>query len=137
HDAIIDFVITHQDIKDKQSEILVTAVQKKHIIEHLTLFESAGLTVTTINVDMIALYALYQQLSFEDSDGTALIDIGLNTTDVALIRDSQLKTVRTISQGITTLAKLIAQKTNNSPQKAMEQLLRFGLEKEDDSIYTQ
>ena len=39
-DAVIDFIITKQNVAEKSSELLVTAVQKQYITQHLQLFAS-------------------------------------------------------------------------------------------------
>lgn len=128
-DAVIDFIITRQNNEEKSSDIIVTATQKRNIIEHIALFEAANLSPDVITVDMIALYSLYKRMpaTTDIHGGTALIDIGLTTTHIALMIDAQLKMVRTVAKGVLSLAKAIAHDRSISPQEAMDNLLRFGL----------
>src|SRR6266446_2485272 len=39
-DAVIDFIITREIPEEKSSEIMVTAVQKQHIVQHVAMFEA-------------------------------------------------------------------------------------------------
>lgn len=137
-DSVIDFIITRQIPEEKSSEILVTAIQKQHIIDHLALFEAAGLKPSVITVDMISLYGLYKQIPAYNSleGGTVLIDVNPYSTCIALIINGQLKTVRTLPKGILSLAKTAAQELQKTPQEIIEHLLRFGLESTDIPSYT-
>src|SRR5579872_7214957 len=101
-DAIIDFIITKQNVAEGTSEILVAAVQKQHIAHHLSLFQAAGIEPTVITVDMFALYGLYTQIpSYENQQGTTvIIDLGAQSTRIAAIHSQQLSMVRSLPQGL-------------------------------------
>jgi type IV pilus assembly protein PilM len=132
--AVIDFVITKQRPENQSSEVIVTAVQKQHIIEHLRLFEAIEAKPSVITVDAISLYSLYTIIpSYVHLEGgVALIDIGLYYTRITLIKDKQLKMIRTLPKGVIALTKKVAHDSNITPQEAIEQLIRFGLESEND-----
>lgn len=129
-EAAIDFVITRSIPEEKSSEILVTAVQKQQIVQHLEMFEAVGLKPEVITVDMISLYGLYKQIDAykQLQGGTVLINITSYSTAIAFMVDGQLKTVRTLPKGIISLTKQIAQELNKTPQEIVDHLLRFGLE---------
>ena len=137
-DAVIDFIITRQIPEEKSSEILVTAVQKQHITEHLALFEAVGLMPTVITVDMIALYGLYKQVPAYNQleGGTVMLDLSPYSTCITLMINSQLKIVRTLPKGIISIAKTAAQELQKTPNEIIEHLLRFGLETTDLAHYT-
>lgn len=59
-DAVIDFIITHQDVEKKQSTLLVAAVRKEDLQVHRALFEKAELSVQTVSIDMFVLYEIYK-----------------------------------------------------------------------------
>lgn len=138
-DAVVDFVIIKQNIEDKSSEILVTAVQKQHIVEHLAFFEKAEIKTDTITVDTISLYGLYTIIPAYNQlqGGTALIDIGLYTTRIMLMINSQLKMIRTLPKGIISITKKAAHDLQTTPNEVMEKLIRFGLEVAEPSDYAQ
>lgn len=137
-DAIIDFIITKEHPEEKSSEVLVCAVQKTHIIQHLQLFEAAGVNPNKIIVDFFALYGLYKQIpSYASLTGTVgLIDLGSQSTRIGLITNGQLRLIRTLNKGIVTLAKNLSDSTHIPLQESMEEIIRFGLERYDTPAYT-
>lgn len=137
-DAVVDFIITRNIPEEKSSEILVTAVQKHHIAQHLALFEAAGVNPNVITIDMIALYGLYRHIEAYKNlqGGTALINITGHSTAIAFMINGQLKTVRTLPKGIIALTKQIAQELDKPSQEIVDHLLRFGLEQTDNAEYS-
>jgi len=137
-DAIIDFIITREIPEEKSSEVLVTAVQKQHIIQHLALFEAAGKRVDAVTVDMISLYGLYRHIdAYKDTQGgTALINITGHSTAIAFMINGQLKTIRTLPKGIIALTKQIAQDLDKTSPEIFDHLLRFGMEQTDNADYS-
>lgn len=137
-DAVVDFIITRDIPEEKSSEILVTAVQKHHIAQHLALFEAAGVNPNVIAIDMIALYGLYRHIDTYKNlqGGTALINITGHSTAITFMINGQLKTVRTLPKGIIALTKQIAQELNKTSQEIIDHLLRFGLEQTDNAEYS-
>lgn len=127
-DAVIDFVITKVDKENNQSEVLVVAVQKQYIAQHLSLFENLPTLPDVITIDMIALYNLYCQIPYYSKiqGGVALIDLRSNETRIMYINNGQLKLIRSISDGLLDRAKEISSTLNITPKDAMEQILRFG-----------
>ena len=69
-DAVIDFIITRPGAKNQDTEILVAAVRKDHITQHLALFEQAGIPVTAITIDFFALYGLFNEISAYKKDAS-------------------------------------------------------------------
>lgn len=137
HDAVIDFIITKQNFVEKNSEILVTAIQKHHIASHLQLFAAAGIDPTTVTVDAFALYGLYQLIPVYSrlEGGVALLDLGAYTTTILYIYNGQLRLVRGLQKGILNLAKNSAQALNSNGQDVMENIIRFGVDKDADPAY--
>jgi Tfp pilus assembly PilM family ATPase len=129
-EAVIDFIITRDIPEEKSSEILVTAVQKQHITQHLALFEAVGKKVDVVTIDMISLYGLYTHIPpyKQLQGGTVLLNITNNTTTIAFMMNGQLKTVRTLPKGIILLTKNIAQELQKTPQEIIDHLLRFGVD---------
>lgn len=137
-EAVIDFIITRKIPEEKSSEILVTAIQKQHIIQHIALFEAIGIKPDVITIDMISVYGLYKHITTYNQlqGGTALINITAHSTAIAFMINGQLKTVRTIQKGILSLAKQAAQELNKPSQEIIDHLLRFGLEQVDNAEYS-
>jgi len=138
-DAVIDFVITKVNSDQSNSEIMVAAVQNQYIEQHIQLFADAGINPDVITIDFFALYELIKKnpAYTSNSDGTLFVDLGMQTTRIAYVQDGQLKFIRTLNKGIYNAAKEVAQKLNMQQNEIMEQLLRFGLENNNNSPITQ
>lgn len=127
--AVIDFIITHQTAT--HTTILVVAVQKKYIDEHISIFKEAGLPApTVITIDFLVMYNLYLQSAFYRSLGQYIVltEFGTNAMRMGHIDYQQLKQVRNLPHaGLASITKAVAEELNIAPTQAMEQLLRFGL----------
>lgn len=128
-DAVVDFIITKQNLEEQSSQVLVAAVQKQHIIKHLELFSLAGITSDLVTVDLFALYALYQAIpEYAQSQATiALIDLGLSATRIIYIDNGQLRLIRTLPKGMIHLAKSVGDALGITVGQAMEHMMRFGI----------
>ena len=138
-DALIDFIITNINKEEKSAQVLVAVVQKRHLLEHLSLFEQAGCNPDIVTVDMFALYGLYSQIpSYQLLSGSvALIDMSMNTTSIVIVHKNQLRIVRTLPYGMAFVAKNAGTSADLKPQQIMDHLIRFGSEQESDSAMNQ
>ncbi len=136
--AFINFIITKKNPEAKQTTVLVAAVQKNYVIEQINYFTTAGLKPTAVTVDMFDVYGLYKAIPSysQKKNGVVLIDISLYTTTLAYIIDGQLKLIRTLSKGTAQVAKIIGQELSIPNGDALEQVIRFGLENNDNPNYT-
>jgi type IV pilus assembly protein PilM len=132
HDAEIDFIITSVNKEEQSAQVLVAAAQKKHIAEHISLFDQAGYKPDTIVVDMFALYGVFHQIpSYQSPTGTtALIDLGMHSTSIIAIRDNQLRIVRTLPFGLSNAIKDAGTSADLKPQQVLDHIIRFGIQKE-------
>lgn len=137
HEAVYDFIITHST--ESESTLLVAAVQKKYIAEHLSYFAKAGLELSKISVDLFDLYSLYKSIPeyASSTQNVALIDIGYHTTRIAMLIEGQLTYVRSFPQGIMKIAKQISTLLSNSTNEVLETLVRFGFEQPSNPAYTE
>ncbi|HRN78373.1 MAG TPA: type II secretion system protein GspL [Candidatus Dependentiae bacterium] len=132
-DAIIDFIITKIHPQENSAEVLVAAVQKQYIAQHLELLAQAGINPQVITVDLFALYGLYNAIPqyAEQRGNVALIDLRLHDTRIAYIENGQLRLIRTLPKGMSHIAKKISDALSITPAQALDHMLRFGLEKPD------
>lgn len=136
-DAVIDFVVTSENRKDKSSEILVVAVQKQYIAQHLELFQAAGIVPDVVCIDAFSSYSFYaKSIGYgAQPGGLVLIDVGSHTTTLSYVLDGKLRLIRSLSKGGLQLAKSVSDSLGISLEQAMETIIRYGLEKEGDPDY--
>lgn len=136
-DTIIDFIITSENTQEKSSEVLVAAVQKQHIAQHLALFEAAQINPAVICVDFFSLYSFYRKSTgySTESSSVVLIDMGSHSTTLGYVLNGQLRLVRSLPKGSYHLVKQVSEALDSSVYQAMEMVLRYGLEGEGNSAY--
>ncbi len=133
--AVLDSIITHEDTTKKQTDILVCAVKKEIIERYTHYFSSAGLPLHKISVDMIELYGLYKLLEEKDSpqEAVGLVAMEYDATGVALIHNGQLIAIRSLSNGIISVAKTLTTVTHGDVPETIKMLLRSGVDESRDS----
>lgn len=127
--AVIDCIVTKEDKKEKTSDILVAAVKKDYVEQFVKLFEEADLKVDRITIDIFELFALYKSIpKYQSIDSiTALIEVELSSTKVAVILNNQLKYIRVIPKGLVSVIKQIAINNQKDPNELLQNILHFGL----------
>lgn len=126
-DAVIDFIVTGTDSEQNRSQVLVAAVQKQHIINHLELYAQAGISPDKISISLFELYGLYTATVHNTLVASvALITIGLEEVQIVYIVGGRLRFVRTISKGMLLVAKKVADTLAITPSQALEHIIRFG-----------
>jgi len=127
-DVLFDFIITKQNVAEKTSTVLVGLTPHKDADYYAALLEKAGYSVQNITFDLFALYTMYtanptySTLNFP----LILLDLNFAYTSVIYLREKQITGIRTINQGIGTLAKNVAEKTGDSMSQVLEFIVRFG-----------
>lgn len=136
-DGALEFIITQVNQEQQSAHVLVAATQKQYIAQHLQIFELAEIKPNIITVDLLSVYSLYQSIpKFAAREGiVALVDLGFNSTRIACMYKNQLRTIRTINKGISSLAKAIADSMGITPAQALENIIRFGLRETDSPQY--
>ncbi|HXW86615.1 MAG TPA: pilus assembly protein PilM [Candidatus Bathyarchaeia archaeon] len=135
-DAVIDFIITNVYKEEKSADILVAALQKSSIREHLSLFPE-NRQPTVITLDVFDLYSYYKSIPSyaAPTHGVAILDLGVQSTRVLYIHNGQLRVIRTLPKGLSTVAKSISEKISIPMTESLESLIRFGLERSDLPAY--
>lgn len=128
--AITDFIITKQDIKENKSQILVAAVRKDDLKATLDLYATAGVNPNAITIDLFAIYGLYQQIPEykEIKDTCALIDLAPYSTRVSILLDGQLKLTRIIPRGILSIVNLVSEELTIFPKEVESRILNSGFQ---------
>lgn len=135
HSAAVDFTITKSYPAEKKSDILVAALQQEQLDSYTTIFKQAGIEPLIATVDLLALYGLYMSMPAyaSRSKGVALIDFGMYSTKVAYIQDGTLRGIRSLNQGIMSIAKKTSELVGSSPTETLDKIIRFGLTQTEDA----
>lgn len=138
-DAIVDFIITKKNPTKKNSEVLVAAIRKQDLKNIVDIYTNAGIDPSNITVDLFSLYGLYKQIPeyTKLAHGSALVDIGMNTTRIAFLINGQLQYIRTIQKGLETVAQHISKDTKLKSEDVLKTLKEYGLNNPSDEKYGQ
>ncbi len=136
-EAYIDFIITHQDQREKKSTILVAITKKQYVEQLQELFAQAEIPLTNIVVDILALYSLYSitPVYQQSQENTLLLSFGYSATTIACLDHGQLKMVRSLPKGMKDIIQAIAQELSISETQAAEYIMRVGLESTEKENY--
>ena len=97
-DAFFDFSLVKVNTEKNYSEVIVAAVQKKHLYDHLQLFSKANIHHETVTVDMLDIYGLYTKIShlypIEENGVIAAWDDAM--IHIAYLHEGIIKTVRSL-----------------------------------------
>lgn len=127
HDSVADFIITHESKKGAQ--VLVSAMRKQDLQAMLDPYHEAGIAPDIATIDLLALYNTYQQIPEYKTlrNGCALIDLGYESTRIALLDAGQLRLTRHIQQGMHDIALNISKELDLSIEKSLEQLFSLDM----------
>lgn len=112
-------------ISQNQQEVLLSSVAKLYSEERLELVESLGLNVVAAEPDPIA---MVRALTIPGSKGAVVqLDMGENSTDIAIVYGDTPRLIRTIPTGVGSLVKATVSNLNVQDDQARQFILKFGL----------
>jgi type IV pilus assembly protein PilM len=125
-DAKIDWKLLGQSLHDpKQQEVLITSTAVSYAEERLEFIEGLGLNVIAAEPDPIAM--IRSLLPAGLTDARLIVDMGEQSTDIAVTYGDAPRLVRTIPVGLNTMLKAIVQNLNVQEDQARQFVLKFGL----------
>ena len=108
-----------------QYEVLLTSTAKDYTEQRLEMIESIGFNVIAEEPDQIA---MIRSLSLNDTqDARLIIDMGENSSDLAVIYAGMPRLVRTIPLGLSSLVRSAVQNLSVQEDQARQFILKFGL----------
>ncbi len=126
-DAVIDFHITGEE-KGREREVLLVAVDKKKIREHLETLRLAAVEPVVTGLDVSAIFNTYFLGAVEEGTGpVAIIDMGAEKTTMAVVSDGTLSFTRAIAQGGRNITRSLAEEQGISFEEAEELKKERGL----------
>jgi len=125
-EAKVDWALLGQSLHDtKQQEVLLASTANSYAEERLEFIESLGLNVIAAEPDPIAM--IRSLLPSGIKDARLIIDVGEQSTDLAITFGDTPRLVRTIPTGIRSLIKAAVQNLNVQDDQARQFILKFGL----------
>ena len=125
-EAKVDWALLGDSAKSQgQYEILLSSTAKSYAEERLELVESLGLNVIAEEPDTIAMVRSLMVIGAQDAH--LILDIGENSTDLAVVYGDAPRLVRTIPTGIGSLVRSAVQSLNVQDTQARQFILKFGL----------
>lgn len=122
----VDWALLGQSLHDpKQQEVLLASTAKSYAEERLEFIESLGFNVIAAEPDPIAM--VRSLLPTGAVDAKLIIDVGEQSTDLAVTFGDAPRLVRTIPTGIKSLVKACIQNLNVQEDQARQFILKFGL----------
>ena len=125
-DAKVDWALLGPSLRaQNQQEVLLSSVAKNYSEERLELVESLGLNVIVAEPDPIA---MARALTPPGTQGAILqLDMGENSTDIAIVYGDAPRLIRTIPTGVSSLVKSTVSNLNVQEDQARQFILKFGL----------
>ena len=128
--AIIDTIVINENKQTQKTDLFVAATKESNLKDFLSLFTSANLVVDRVSVDIFELYGLYKFVYPKiTSRIQALIDIGYDTTKVAILAEGKLRYIRIINKGLTDIANKIPVSTQTTIYDRLAYLFKIGVSK--------
>jgi len=126
NDSKIDWALLGQSLHNpQQQEVLLASTSISYSEERLEFIESLGFNVIAAEPDPIAM--VRSLIPSGVMDARLIIDIGEQSTNLAITFGDTPRLVRTIPTGLKTLIKAAVQNLNVQDDQARQFILKFGL----------
>lgn len=120
-----DHVKANAGTKPTNMQVLLVAVRRGFVEDHIAMLKSVGVMPEVIDVDVFALSNAYEMLGpgkVEGNDGaTALIDIGASKSNIAIVKDNRLLFTREVYLAGNEITDAIV-RTFNEPAEDVERI---------------
>ncbi|MFZ3009438.1 MAG: type IV pilus assembly protein PilM [Candidatus Microsaccharimonas sp.] len=125
-EAKVDWALLGPSLHDpKQQEVLIASTANAYAEERLEFIEGLGLDVIAAEPDPLAM--VRSLLPAGIPDARLIIDVGEQSTDLAITYAGSPRLVRTIPMGVRSLVKAAVQNLNVQDDQARQFILKFGL----------
>jgi len=125
-EAKVDWALLGQSLHDpKMQEVLLASTANAYAEERLEFIEALGLNVVGAEPDPLAM--IRSLLPGGVTDARLIIDVGEQSTDLAITFGDSPRLVRTIPTGLKSLIKAAVQNLNVQEDQARQFILKFGL----------
>ena len=125
-EASLDFTILDKKEADNKMNVLLVAAPTVLINKYKTIVEEAGLSLIAIETEITSLSRAFMD-SQENAPVTAIIDIGGQTSCLAIMKQGILAFTRSIQVGGISLTRAIAQSLSLEEEQAENYKKTYGL----------
>lgn len=126
NEAKVDWALLGTSLHDpKMQEVLIASTANAYAEERLEFIEGLGLNVIAAEPDPLAM--IRSLLPSGVPDGRLIIDVGEQSTDLAITFGDSPRLVRTVPTGVKSLVKAAVQNLNVQEDQARQFILKFGL----------
>lgn len=126
NEAKVDWALLGPSLHDpKQQEVLIASTAVAYAEERLEFVEGLGLNVIAAEPDPLAM--VRSLLPEGTPDARLIMDVGEQSTDLAITFGDSPRLVRTIPMGVRSLIKAAVQNLNVQEDQARQFILKFGL----------
>lgn len=125
-EAKVDWALIGESLNDQgKYEVIISSVAKAYAEDRLEFIESLGFNVIAEEPDPIA---MVRALAIDDVQKAYLVlDMGEQSTDLAVVYGGAPRLVRTIPTGLQSLIRAAVQNLNVQEDQARQFILKFGL----------
>ena len=125
-DAKVDWALLGDSLHaQNQYEVLLTSTAKAYAEERLEFIEGLGFNVIAEEPDPIAMVRSLAPTGGQDA--RLILDMGENSTDLAVVYGDTPRLVRTVSNGLNSLVRSAVQNLGVQEDQARQFILKFGL----------
>jgi len=122
----VDWSLLGQSLHNpQQQEVLLASTANSYAEERLEFIEGLGFNVIAAEPDPIAMIRSLLPVGIQDA--RLIIDVGEQSTDLAITFGDTPRLVRTIPMGLNSLIKAAVQNLNVQEDQARQFILKFGL----------
>ncbi|MCL5113112.1 MAG: type IV pilus assembly protein PilM [Patescibacteria group bacterium] len=125
----IDWKIIGDSPKDQnKSEVILSSVSNSYVEKSLDMIESIGLNVLAIEPDYFGLCrSLIVPSSAFLNQGILIVDLGVYSTDIAVVLNDAPRLMRTVSVGNESLVRAVSQELSVDENQSSQLIYKFGL----------
>lgn len=125
-EAKVDWALLGDSLRNQgQYEVLLTSTARTYAEERLEFIESLGFNVIAEEPDPIAMVRSLTPIGTQEAK--LLIDVGEDSTDIAITYGDTPRLIRTVPVGLHSLVKAAVSNLNIQEDQARQFILKFGL----------
>ena len=125
-EAKVDWALLGDSLRvQNQYEVLLTSTAKAYAEERLEFIEGLGFNVIAEEPDPIAMVRSLAPTGSQDA--RLVLDMGENSTDLAVVYGDTPRLVRAVPNGLNSLVRAAVQNLNVQDDQARQFILKFGL----------